>query len=207
MTKLSTDEIRDIATESGLSPEEVRRSLDDSTALVKRAPAGMVQASLRGKSVAFAETRLAEAPDQAIQRVRTAIEKEAQCKGHMQGGSEADIFDEARDLAYRIRVESDGGGGSLVRVDIDPTNADSKNTLGKIAVGLGTAAVATLALLSGSGFLWLATAVVGGGGFFGLASHYGLRTKRVNDAHRLVSQALNQVEARSVAALPAASDP
>jgi hypothetical protein len=202
MAQLSNDEIRDIATESGLSPTEVRRSLEGSKALAKRPEQGMVAASLRGKSVAFAEAHLAEAPDQALQRVKSAIERESRSKGHLQGGSEADIVDESRDLAYRIRVEDDGGGGSLVRVDIDPTTADSKNTLGKIAVGVATAAVGTLALLSGSGWLWMAAAVIGGGGFLGLASHHGLRSARVRDAHGLVSQALNQVESRSTAMLP-----
>ena len=80
MTQLSNEEIRDIATQSGLSPEAVRRSLSESTSLARQSSGGMVPASVRGKSAAFVETRLAEAPDQAIQRVRAAIEKESKEK-------------------------------------------------------------------------------------------------------------------------------
>lgn len=201
MTQLSNDEIRDIATQSGLSPEEVRRSLSESTSLAHRSSSGMVPASLRGKSAAFVESRLAEAPDQAIQRVRAAIEKESRSKGHMQGGSEADIIDEARDLTYRLHVEDDGGGGALVRVDIDPSNANAKNTLAKWGLGLTTFAIGGLALLSGSFWLWVTGAAVGVGGFLGVANHRRLVHSRVQDAHSLVSQSLNEVESRPPAAL------
>ena len=201
MTQLSNEEIRDIATQSGLSPEAVRRSLSESTSLARQSSGGMVPASVRGKSAAFVETRLAEAPDQAIQRVRAAIEKESRSKGHMQGGSEADIVDEARDLTYRLRVEDDGGGGALVRVDIDPSNANAKSTLAKWGLGLTTLTIGGLALLSGSLWLWIGTAAVGVGGFMGVANHRRLVHSRIQDAHSLVSQSLNEVESRAPAAL------
>src|SRR5690606_8675721 len=101
MGSLSDDEIRDIADESGLSPQEVRRSLaTNGTALATRQGAGMVAPSVRGKSAAFAETRLDLAPDRAVMRVRESLEKRARSKGHMQGGGEADIVDEGRLVTY-----------------------------------------------------------------------------------------------------------
>lgn len=204
MSELSDHEIRDIATESGLSPGEVRRSLEGSNALVKRAPTGMVAPSVRGTSAAFAEARLAEAPDQAVQRVKGAIERDARSKGHMQGGGEADIIDEARDLTFRVRAESDGGGGALVRVDIDPGRATAKRTMAAWGIGLTTAAVGAMALLFGSVTMGIGAAVIGVGGFLGVGAHRRLEQARIADAHGLVSQALNQAESRTPAALPSA---
>jgi hypothetical protein len=204
MSELSDHEIRDIATESGLSTNQVRRSLDGSKALVKRAPTGMVAPSVRGSSAAFAEARLSEAPDQAVQRVKLAIERDARSKGHMQGGGEADIIDEQRDLTYRVRAESDESGGALVRVDIDPGRATAKRTMAAWGVGLTTAAVGALALLFGSVSMSIGAAVIGVAGFLGVGAHRRLEQARIQDAHGLVSQALSQAESRSPAALPSA---
>ena len=215
MGSLSDDEIRDIADESGLSPQEVRRSLATNAgggALVKSQGTGLVAPSVRGKSAAFAETRLDLAPDRAVLRVRETLEKRARSKGHMQGGGEADIVDEARQVTYRVRAEGDGSAGALVRVDVDPSRAEGKRTLGMLAVIAGGASAALLAALTGSVSLWIAAGVIAGGGALGLGSYSQAIRRRVADAEAIAGQALadaeHQVgvlgpaEGRSPAALP-----
>jgi hypothetical protein len=204
VTDLSQGEIQEIADESGLSPEEVRRSLvlRDSNVPATLADTGMIAASVRGKSVAHAEAQLDVAPDQAVQRVREALGKLAGDKGHMQGGGEADIVDETRGVTYRIRAEDDGRGGALVRVDVDPSlSAGQRALYGTLVIG-GGAALALLGAFTWAPLLWLG---LGGAALGGLAL-FASRNKTVTgtrEAHMLAAQSLTDVESK-LAALPAA---
>ncbi len=205
MPPLSSDELQDIAQESGLSPEQVRRSLVDNQggALVRSPERGMVTPSMRGASVAHAEGRLPVAPDNAVRRVKEAVERQARSKGHMHGQDEADIVDEQRKITYRIRAESDGGQGALVRIDIDPSQARANQTLGWMGVIGGAAVLGLAAALTGSFALWIATGVVGLGGGAALGNQRRLLNARVHDAHALASHAIADAESKVPALGPA----
>lgn len=208
MPPLSDNELRDIADESGLSPEQVRKTLaaEAGTALAKRAPQGMVAPSVRGATAAFAEGRLPVAPENAVRRVREAVEQQARSKGHMQGGGEADVVDEARKITYRIRAEDDGSRGALVRVDIDPTQAKANNMLGWAGVITGGVVLSLAAALTGSLALWIGAGVVGLGGGAVMGRQRALLTARVHDAHALASQAIADAESKVPALGPASGD-
>ncbi len=158
MSDLSERDIEDAAREAGITAAELRGELakqraaaspyadSGSQALARTGERGLLPVSLRGISVANAESPLPFPAEQAVRAVKRVIEQQVGARGHMMGSQQADIFDETAGLIYRIQAEDDGRGGSLVRIDIDPTPQRAKQTL--MAIGLG--ATVGLFMLSGA---------------------------------------------------------
>ncbi|MCA9697310.1 MAG: hypothetical protein KC431_07280 [Myxococcales bacterium] len=138
MTELSPEEIEEAAREAGISPAELRYALAEQAgvgALAPRVGSGLLPPSPRGRSAANVEGGLPFAPDQAVRAVKHQLERSLGSKGHMQGGNDADIFDERGGIIYRIQSADDGGGGSLVRIDVDPTPLRGRRLLTGVALG------------------------------------------------------------------------
>lgn len=131
MTQLSDREIAEAAAEAGISPAELRSALAQQRgglpAKLQEAQ-GMMTPNARGQAHAFEETRIVATPNAALAHLRTQLEHASGQKGHQQGEREADIVDSALGVVYRMRAESDGGQGSLVRVDIDASPAKARQT-------------------------------------------------------------------------------
>ncbi len=114
--ELTEEELREAAAEAGISPEELRRAMaGQNGALVP------TQSPDRRPTVYNAENQLALPPEKAAETVRQAIERISGAKGHRQGVGKADIVDEQHGVTYRIVANKDGAGGSIVRVDVDPS--------------------------------------------------------------------------------------
>lgn len=143
MSALSEQEIRDAAAEAGISPAELQAAL---IARGGEVPARLAQnfailAPLPPGTELASEARLGEAPDRALLRMKNLVEQHVGARGHMQGKEIAEIVDEQRNLTYRLRAQSDGIGGALVRVEIDTQAARAA-----IAVANGVMLTVGLAL-------------------------------------------------------------
>lgn len=159
--KLTDEELREVAAEAGISPEELRQ------ALVKRS--GDLPAT-RGPTLPAStslEGRVHLPPEHASEAVRRVIEKRSGRRGHRQGGGRIDIVDDDNGVVYRIQGEADGAGGALVKVEVDPMSGVGNFALGALIVGafsLGLIAfgwfLSTLVLIGG--------VVLGGAGVFAL---------------------------------------
>ena len=176
MTELSDREIEEAAREAGISPHELRLALSKKSQQSQGEGAidqtSRMRPSSRGESVAYIESKLRQDPETAVLALRNALEHKSGCIGHMQNEFEADIFDEARRIVYRIRAEAAGdrNEGAFVRVDIDPTPAKARQLFLILAL---TASVALIGLgsllLSTAGtalFSSLCATVMGGVGIF-----------------------------------------
>lgn len=202
MSQLSDTEIEEAAAEAGISPAELRAALADrsSGAIARRGGASMqgrpnlIPPSPRGTSVANAETTLPYPPEQAVRSVKQHIEREIGSSGHMVGSTEADLYDEAAGIIYHVQAEGDGGQGSLVRVDIDPTPLRSRRAL--TAMGLG----ATVGLFAISGLIipgligWALLAGAVGLTALGGTTMVALRQRAVQDARAITANALVEAE-------------
>lgn len=213
MTQLSDREIEEAAREAGISPAELRSALADqrrqgSSALVPtHGGAGMLPPSVRGRSSANAETTLPYPAEQAVRAVKAQIEREVGGTGHMQGSTEADVYDEPNGIVYRIQAADDGGGGSLVRVDIDATPMRSRRVLSSMGIG-ATAGLFFLAGVVIPGLLGTALA----GGAIGLAvlTVLGMTTSRsraIKDARATTARALVEAEHGASVGTGALGDP
>lgn len=213
VAELSNDDIREAAEETGLSPEEVRLALrenDIQVPAVRRGDSRM-PAPTRGATAHNAENALTLPAKEAVRVVRSSLERSLGQKGHQHGELEADIVDERHSLVYRIRAEDDGRGGSLVRVDVDPSAARAKQILG-VALGGGAAAVGAGLMLM-LGFSVLFTLGVLGVASIGLAFFLKAATgerQGLAQARDLVAGALVAAEEeaahRDMAALPPGDD-
>ena len=197
MAQLSDREIEEAAREAGITPAELRSAMSQQEGggeLAHRGGRGMLPPSPRGQSAAHSETTLPYAPEQAVRSVKRQIERETGSKGHMMGSTEADINDESNGVIYRVQAESDGAGGSLVRVDIDPTPAQARRTLTGMGIG------ATAGLLAIAGIIIpgiLGTALVGGAlglCVLGVMSIIGSRRRGISNARSATAQALVEAE-------------
>lgn len=197
MTELSDREIEEAAAEAGISPAELRNALAEQQAgkgaLVRR-PGGVLPASPRGTSVAHAETGLPYPPEQAVRAVKQQIEREIGSTGHMQGSTDADVYDEPAGIVYRIQAESDGAGGALVRIDVDPTPLRSRRTLTSMGLGasVGLFAIAGLIIPGLVGWALIAGAV--GLTALGATTLVAMRTRAIKDAQAITARALIEAE-------------
>lgn len=213
MTELSDREIEQAAREAGISPMELREAMQqrgqdpNSGALVPyedAAVTGLLPPSPRGRTVDHAETSLPYAPEQAIRVVKDKLEQRLGFRGHMQGGREADIYDEDAGLVYRLQADTDGGEGSLVRVDIDPTPMRNRRAL--MVMGFGS----TMALFAAAGLVlpgligWALLGGTVGLGALGIASMTATRRRAIKDARSSAASAL--IEAEQASPLGPASD-
>lgn len=197
MTDLSDAEIDEAAREAGISPAEMRSILADQAsggALAHRPRRGNLPPSTRGVSIDHSESSLPYPPEQAVRSVKRQIEREIGSTGHMMGSKEADIYDESSGVVYRIQAESDGAGGSLVRVDLDPTPLRARRTLASMGLGatVGLFAVTGLVLpgLLGIGLLMGAVGLTA----LGAATMVALRRRAMKDARAVTAQALVEAE-------------
>jgi len=196
--KLTDQELREAAAEAGISPEELRQ------ALVQRSGGSTgTLAKSSGAAVAqgySAQTHLSLPPDQAVERVRSAIGKQVGHRGHRQGDGAIDILDDKTGMLYRIHGESDGQGGALVRVATER----SGNNMALAAAMFGAASLGVIAIgwLFSSLIFWLGFGLLmaGGAGLF-LANQKVASNGR--QAQLVVSEALVDAEE----ALPAAEAP
>lgn len=195
MAELSDQEIADAAREAGISPAELRQALAEKDGALVRTPGeGRLPASVRGKSVTHTESSLPYPPEQAVRTVKHQIERQIGSKGHMMGSKEADIYDERSGMIYRIQAESDGGGGALVRVDVDPTPLKARRTL--TGMGLGS----TVGLLAVAGIIvggLVGTALFGGAiglSLLGLGTLVAMRRRGIADARAASAYALIEAE-------------
>lgn len=214
MSDLSQRDIEDAAREAGISAAELRSELarqrgpsgpygaDPGHALAKIGERGLLPVSVRGISTANAESPLPFPPEQAVRAVKQSIEAQVGGRGHMMGAKQADILDEQAGVIYRVQAEDDGGGGALVRVDIDPTPLRAKRTL--MAMGLG----ATVGLFFLSGVIipgLLGTALVGAALGLGVVGGISLGTmgdRASRGARYIASTALVEAEYGGSKALP-----
>lgn len=214
MSELSQRDIEDAAREAGISPAELRIELarqrgpagpygaQPGKALATIGDRGLLPVSVRGISTANAESPLPFPAEQAVRAVKQSIEAQVGVRGHMMGGTQADILDEQAGVIYRVQAEDDGGGGALVRVDIDPTPMRAKRTL--MAMGLG----ATVGLFFLSGVIipgLLGTALVGAALGLGVIGGISLGTqggRTSRGARYIASTALVEAEYGGSKALP-----
>jgi hypothetical protein len=200
----SEEELRQAAAEAGISPQELRVALAERDGTV--APANKRASAIvprRASPVKQVESSLAMPPREAIGAVRSSIEKQTGLRGHQQGDGRADIVDDGAGLTYRILSETDGAGGSLVRVEVD-------STTGRGAQALATTGVVGItATLIALGWLFGALTLVFGGAAVGvlgglLIGRNALRLMHAtNVAQGTAAQALLDAEERL--ALPPAS--
>ncbi|NVB38888.1 hypothetical protein G6O69_13685 [Pseudenhygromyxa sp. WMMC2535] len=210
MSQLSNREIEEAAREAGISPAELRSALAEQAAgggaLVPQAERGLVPPSPRGRSDVHSESALPFPPEQAVRSVKHQLERQLGAKGHMQGGNEADIYDESNGLIYRIQSQGDGGGGALVRVDVDATPMRGRRTLASMGLG------ATIGLFAIAGLIipgWIGWALIAGAvalGLLGSTSLFATRSRALANARAYAAQALIEAEhaAPIGGALPAA---
>lgn len=194
MAQLSDEELREAAAEAGISPHELRHALAEreGTSLDRPDEAGTLMGPPeRGATAAHAEGRVSRPPAQALAAVRASLERQTGRTGHRQGEGEADVVDDDLGLTYRLRARDDGGGGALVRIDVDPTSGRSARNLAITGVVGVTAALVGLALLIGTTTLLLGGVALGvlGGLLVGRRAgrlHSGLVSARAMAAHALM---------------------
>jgi hypothetical protein len=154
MSELSERDLEDAAREAGISPDELRSELArrsggpanpyaGSNALAQRD--AELPPVARGSSADHVSSPLPLPPESAVRAVKHHIEQQLGTRGQMHGSREADVYDEQSGMVYRVHAEDDGEGGSLVRIDLDPTPLRAKRVL----VGMGLGASAGLFLLTG----------------------------------------------------------
>jgi len=154
---MSDEELREAAAEVGLSPQEFRLAVSERRAALARTTPALPLATVpaRGISARHVESRIPMRPVHALAEVRASIERQTGKSGHKQGEHEADIVDEDHGLTYRIRAAEDGGGGALVRVDIDPSQGRGGQALATTGIVGVTASIVALGWLFGTMTLWL----------------------------------------------------
>jgi hypothetical protein len=198
MAELSDQELREAAAEAGISPHELRHALAqrDGVDLARQGgeAVGVLGAPLRGASATHVEGPVARPPAQALAAVRASIERQTGRSGHRQGEHEADVVDDDLGLTYRVRVQDDGAGGALVRVDVDPTAGRSFRNLALTSVGGVAAILLGLGLVFGSTMFLLGAVTLGvlGGLFVGRRA--ALLGRGIASARATASNALMEAE-------------
>ncbi len=175
MAELSDEELREAAAEAGISPHELRHALAQrqGAELAGIGSEGRALSVLgppaRGASAAHVEGALGRPPTQALAVVRASIERQTGRSGHRQGEHEADVVDDDLGLTYRVRAQDDGAGGSLVRIDVDPTAGRASRIVALTGAGGIAFVILGLGLVLGSTLLVLGAVAMGalGGVFIG----------------------------------------
>jgi len=197
MAQLSDEELREAAQEAGISPHELRHALAerDGSALARPEEAtSLMGPSTRGESASFVEGRIAKPPDAALAAVRSSIERQTGKSGHRQGESEVDIVDDSLGLNYQLRTSEDGGGGALVRVDVDPTSGRSFRNLAAAATMGVTLAIVGLAMLISSTMIGVAGMGLGVFGGLMIIRRSARLAQGIANAHAISAQALMEAE-------------
>ncbi|MEM7159873.1 MAG: hypothetical protein AAF799_43940 [Myxococcota bacterium] len=197
MAQLSDEELRDAAAEAGISPNELRHALAEreGTDLARPDEAkSLMGPPARGTAATFVEGRVGRPPLDALAAVRSSIERQSGHSGHGQGDGEADIVDTSLGINYRMRSKDDGGGGALVRVDVDPTSGKSfRNLAGAGVVGV-TVAMLGLAALIGSVTMGFIGMGLGALGAWSVLSRSVKLAKGIANARAMSAQALIEAE-------------
>lgn len=198
MAELSDQELREAAAEAGISPQELRHALAQREGVdVARRDGDAISVlgpPTRGASATHVEGPVARPPAHALAAVRASIERQTRRTGHRQGEHEADVVDDDLGLTYRMRVQDDGAGGALVRIDVDPTAGKSFRNLALTGVGGVAAILLGLGLVFGSTMFVLGAVVLGvvGGLFVGRrAAQLG---RGIASARAVASNALMEAE-------------
>lgn len=197
-TNLTEDELRQAAAEAGISPHELRLALAERHGGVPAtsAPPSLMGPPQRGIAVTHVESRVGMPPRDALTAVRGSVERQTGKRGHAQGEAEFDIVDEDHGLTYRLRATEDGGGGALVRVDIDPSSGKGTQALATTGVVGITATLVALGWLFAASTLWLGGLGVGVLGVL-LIGRSSLKLRgATRSAHAIAAQALMEAEDR-----------
>lgn len=173
MSKLSDREIAQAAQEAGLTPVQLRQIMAERSASlparVEENQRALIAPSTRGKVHGFVETTVPAPPSPALSHVRHYLERASGKRGHQQGKDQADIVDDQRGLVYRLRSESDGGDGSIVRVDIDVSPRKARSTYTAMVGGalslFGAGAAFLFAGGWGTWLMWTVFATIFLGGY------------------------------------------
>lgn len=200
MAELSDREIEEAAAEAGISPHELRRALADARpdALARRDASTSLGPPSRGASSRHAEHLVPLLPSVAVRSVRASIERQTGHKGHQQSEAEADIVDEERGLTYRIRAESDGAGGSLVRVDVDSSTAAARRIMLSVIAFTMAGLTLPFMLLFGMKLLFLMGVVgLGAAGFIGFGALAVAERRALSEAQGIAATALVEAEERA----------
>lgn len=220
MSQLTDREIEDAAREAGISPAELRQALAEQAeqgagrgspaggALARRPGqgSGIVPAPTRGTTVSHAETSLPYPPEQAVRAVKQQIEREIGSTGHMMGSKEADIYDEAAGIIYRVAAEQDGAGGAMVRVDVDPTPLRSRRMLTSMGLGASVGLFALAGLIIPGLVGWALIAGALGLTALGASTMIAMRIRALADAKATTARALVEAEnSAPIGALPPSS--
>lgn len=200
-SNLSDDELREAAAEAGISPAELRMALAERQGELANVPdaGSIVGAPTRGVSATHVEGRLSASPRDALGLVKQSIERQIGKTGHKQGDEEADIVDDDTGLTYRIRASKDGAGGSLVRVDVDPSAGKGVTALATTGTVGMAASLVLLAWLFSSTMLWIGGLGLGVVGGLLLARNIFRLRQGVGTAHAVAAHALMEADDRSPA--------
>jgi hypothetical protein len=193
----SDEELRQAAAEAGISPQELRTALAERDGALVPAKKGIASLVPRRESqVRHVESPLAMPPREALGAVRGSIEAQTGLRGHQQGDARADIVDDGAGLTYRILSETDGAGGSLVRVEIDPSTGRGAQALATTGVVGITATLVALGWLFGALTLVFGGAAVGVLGGLLIGRNALRLLKATNHAQGTAAQALMEAEER-----------
>lgn len=198
---LSEEDLQETAAEAGLSPNELRIVLAErrgGPVAGRGSRLSPVGPPRRGVSVIQVEGRLNMEREEALAAVRSSIERQTGKRGHKQGDSEADIVDEDNGVTYRLRTAEDGAGGSLVRIDIDPSQGKGTQALVTTGVFGVTATLVAMGWLFGATVLWLVGLGFGAIGGLVIARSIVNLHRASGSAHSIAAQALMEAEDRSM---------
>lgn len=181
----TNEQLREAASEAGISPVELRQALAEREgALVPRAAGAL--ATLQGG--------VALAVPEAVTTVRKSLERLSGRGGHAQGDGRYDIVDDDHGLTYRISAQDDGAGHSLVRIDVD-TDA-GRGALMLAAAGTGGVALTVTAIgwLFSLTLVWLVGLGLGGLGAAFVAKNLVALSRAKHRAEALAATALGEAQ-------------
>jgi hypothetical protein len=128
-------------------------------------------------------------PTNAVAFVRRAIESQVGAVGHQQSPVDADVLDPKSSLCYHVRAEGDGAGGSVVRVDIDPSPRQGKKAFAAVTLIGSVVVMGIVGLFSTP---WLVAAV--GTGVLGTLAMRASGRRGIGDARGVAARALLEAE-------------
>ncbi len=174
---------------------------DAATALARRPTTGgsLVPTGSDPRRYATVEGTVPLAPEEAVETVRSRIERALGIRGHRQGPRAASSIDERRRVTVHVSAEPEGEGAA-VRVDVDVSQARAFRLL------LVTVTIVSTLLLAGMAYLitpWLLVAAAVDAAVMGALIAHGRNLERaaVREAYVEANRALEA--AASTPALPA----
>lgn len=193
---LTDEELRDAASEVGLSPQELRTALAERNVASRTSALSLRSTAGGGVSLRQVEGRVGYHPARALAEIRSSIERQTGKSGHKQGDDQADIVDDDQGLTYRIRTRDDGASGAIVRIEIDPAQGHGGQALTTTGIVGVTSSIIAL------GYLFSAMTLLFGGIAFGvlgglLLVRSSLRLRQATaSAQGIAAHALVEVEER-----------